>query len=150
MKLLVLCTLAMMVTMAMSRSWGFIPRRSLARPYEVAMKTQIIAGFDRKLVSWLARHGSGLNAIQRKTLYFVNRRHMQTYWPSYTRYARRQTARLGRPATVNDYRRIGAEIGRRIPMELSYEVLVRRNMIPAWRQYMADLMAKRVEDIPVG
>nr|AAA21522.1 lysin [Haliotis ovina] len=149
MKLLVLCVLAMMVTVAVSRRWAFIPPTRIPRAHEVALKVQIIAGWNRKLANWLARHGSRLSAIQKKTLYFVNRRYMQTHWPSYMIFVKKQIARLGRPGNTNDYSRLGAEIGRRIPMEVNYSFLVRRNLIPRWRQYMANLMAKRVEDIPV-
>nr|AAA57520.1 lysin [Haliotis rugosa pustulata] len=149
MKLLILCVLATMVTMAMSRHWGFVPHRRLARQFEVALKVQIIAGFDRKLSGWLTRHGSRLSPIQRKTLYFVNRRYMQTLWQNYFRFVARRIGKLGRAPNVNDYNAVGAEIGRRVPLEVTYSFLVRRNLIPTWRQYMANLLARRVEDIPV-
>nr|AAA21523.1 lysin [Haliotis scalaris] len=149
MKLLVLCVLAMMVTIAMSRRWVFTPHKHVARQFEVALKVQIIAGFDRKLVNWLRRHGKYVSAIQRKSLYFVNRRYMQTHWQAYMVWIVKQVAKLGRPPTVSDYSYVGAEIGRRIPLEVTYSFLVRRNLIPEMRQYMRDLNAKRVEDIPV-
>nr|AAA21517.1 lysin [Haliotis australis] len=150
MKLLVLCVLAMTATVAMSRRWRFVPHVQVNRSFEVALKVQIIAGFDRKLTSWLSRHGRRLNAVQRKTLYFVNRRYMQTHWQSYMVWINKQIAKLGRTATDADYASVGAEIGRRIPLELTYSFLVRRNLIPRWRPYMAALMAKRVQDIPVA
>nr|AAA74102.1 lysin [Haliotis roei] len=150
MKLLVLCVLAMMVTMAMSRRhWHFVAHKHVSRPFEVALKVQIIAGFDRQLASWLQRHGRRLSAIQKKTLYFVNRRYMQTHWQAYMVWIVKQIEKLGRSPNVGDYSYVGAEIGRRIPLEVTYSFLVRRNLIPQWRQYMANLMAKRVEDIPV-
>nr|AAA21520.1 lysin [Haliotis laevigata] len=149
MKLMVLCVLAMMVTVAMCRRWHFVPHTHVARPFEVALKVQIIAGFDRKLVAWLQRHGRHLSAIQKKSLYFVNRRYMQTHWQAYMVWIAKQVAKLGRAPTVNDYSRIGAEIGRRIPLEVTYSFLVRRNLIPRMRQFMRDLIAKPVQDIPI-
>nr|AAA57519.1 lysin [Haliotis varia] len=150
MKLLVLCVLTMTVTVAMSRRWTFIPRKRLPMAHEVALKVEIIAGFNKKLDIWLARHGSRLSPIQKKTLYFVNRRYMQTHWSNYMLWVKRRINSLGRPGTTADYRNLGAEIGRRVPLELTYSFLVRRNLIPQWRQYMADLMARRVADIPVA
>nr|AAB59166.1 lysin [Haliotis diversicolor]AAB59215.1 sperm lysin [Haliotis diversicolor aquatilis] len=151
MKLLVLCVLAMTVTMATAlRGWGYIPRTRLNRAFEVALKVQIIAGFDRKLTSWLGRHGSRLSAIQRKTLYFVNRRYLQTHWSAYMVWINKRIAALGRTATTADYNNLGAEIGRRIPMEVTYSFLVRRNLIPKWRPYMAAIMAKSAADLEVA
>ncbi|XP_046546079.1 egg-lysin-like isoform X2 [Haliotis rubra] len=149
MKLLVLCVLAMMVTVAMSRRWNFVAHRHVSRQFEVALKVQIMAGFDKKLANWLARHGRNLSPIQKKTLYFVNRRYMQTHWQMYMQFINREINKLGRAPNVNDYSRVGAEIGRRIPLEVTYSFLVRRNLIPRWRQYMGNLLAKRVENIPI-
>nr|AAA21518.1 lysin [Haliotis cyclobates] len=150
MKLLVLCVLSMMVTMAVSRRWHFTAHRRISRRFEAALKVQIILGFDKKLATWLARYGKNLSAIHKKTLYFYNRRHMQTHWQSYMRFTEKDIRKLGRPPNSNDYTRIGAEIGRRIPIELMYSFMVRRNMIPRWRPYMGVLLSKRKEDIPVN
>nr|AAA57304.1 sperm lysin [Haliotis tuberculata lamellosa] len=141
MKLLVLCVLAMMVTMAVSH---------LTRQFEVALKVQIIAGFDKKLATWINRHGSGLSAIQKKTLYFVNRRYMQTYWQNYMLFVDEKIRKLGRAPNVNDYTAIGAEIGRRVPLQITiYPIMIKYHILPKWRPYMGKILALRVEDIPV-
>nr|AAA21521.1 lysin [Haliotis midae] len=155
MKLLLLFVFAMVVTMVepyrhRRGRFYFIRHQYLAKPFEVALKVQIVAGFDRKLTAWLRRHGSHVrSAIKRKTLYFVNRRYMQTHWQAYMVWIVRKIKALGRPPTVADYTALGAEIGRRIPLEVTYSFLVRRNLIPSWRPYMARLMAKRPADIPI-
>nr|UNY67726.1 lysin [Haliotis tuberculata] len=148
MKLLVLCVLAMMVTIAMSRHIQH--SGGLARQFEVALKVQIIAGFDKKLATWIHNHGSALSAIQKKTLYFVNRRYMQTHWKGYMLFVDEKIKKLGRPPNVNDYTAIGAEIGRRVPLQITiYPILIKYKLLPKWRPYMAVIMGKHVQDIPV-
>nr|AAA21519.1 lysin [Haliotis iris] len=149
MRLLVFCVLAM-VTISTTYGWGYPPGTFLSKAKLSALKTQIIAGFDRKLASWLRRHGNRLSAIQKKTLYFVNRRYMQTHWRSYMKFVRNQMKLLGRAETTADYNRVGAAIGKRIPLEITYSFLVRRNLIPKWKPYMARLMARRPGDIPTS
>ncbi|XP_071099575.1 egg-lysin [Haliotis cracherodii] len=150
MKLLVLCVFAMMATLAVSRRYQFVQHQYIAKAFEVALKVEIIAGFDRTLVKWLRNHGRGLNENQRKVLYFVNRRYMQTHWQNYMLWIVKKTNALGRPPVVADYRALGAEIGRRIDMGYFYNFLKNRVMIPKYLPYMRRLNNMRPEDVPVA
>nr|P19448.1 RecName: Full=Egg-lysin; AltName: Full=Sperm-lysin; Flags: Precursor [Haliotis corrugata]AAA29197.1 sperm lysin precursor [Haliotis corrugata] len=151
MKLLVLCLFAMMATLAVSRHrFRFIPHKYIRKEFEVALKVEIIAGFDRTLVKWLRVHGGRLSTVQKKALYFVNRRYMQTHWQNYMLWIVRKTDALGRPPVVADYSRLGAEIGRRIDMAYFYNFLNGRNMIPKYLPYMEEINRMRPADVPVA
>ncbi|XP_046546077.1 egg-lysin-like isoform X1 [Haliotis rubra] len=155
MKLLVLCVLAMMVTVAMSRRWNFVAHRHVSRQYRSAkdrtstnrsaMKTGIITGFNRQLDGWLVQHGQTVSDKERKILRFVNIRYMQTHWPSFLKFARERMKKLANSPTEHDYLSIGAEIGRRVPLRFSYGFLIRKGLLPRWADYMQDLL-----DTPPG
>ncbi|XP_046356651.1 egg-lysin isoform X1 [Haliotis rufescens] len=149
MKLLVLCIFAMMATLAMSRSWHYVEPKFLNKAFEVALKVQIIAGFDRGLVKWLRVHGRTLSTVQKKALYFVNRRYMQTHWANYMLWINKKIDALGRTPVVGDYTRLGAEIGRRIDMAYFYDFLKDKNMIPKYLPYMEEINRMRPADVPV-
>nr|AAA21524.1 lysin [Haliotis gigantea] len=149
MKLLVLCVFAMMATVAMSRRWHFVQHQYVDKAFEIALKEEIVAGFDRTLVKWLRVHGRGLTPVQKKALYFVNRRYMQTHWQNYMLWIVKKIDALGRTPVVGDYRRLGAEIGRRIDMDYFYNFLKNRNMIPKYMPYMEELNRMPARDIPV-
>nr|3LYN_A Chain A, SPERM LYSIN [Haliotis fulgens]3LYN_B Chain B, SPERM LYSIN [Haliotis fulgens] len=131
------------------RRWTFVRYHYINKAYEVTMKIQIISGFDRQLTAWLRVHGRRLTNNQKKTLFFVNRRYMQTHWQNYMLWVKRKIKALGRPAAVGDYTRLGAEIGRRVDMVFFYNFLSGRKMIPPYSAYMAKLNALRPADVPV-
>nr|Q01382.1 RecName: Full=Egg-lysin; AltName: Full=Sperm-lysin; Flags: Precursor [Haliotis kamtschatkana]AAA29200.1 lysin [Haliotis kamtschatkana kamtschatkana] len=149
MKLFVLCIFAMMATLAMSRSWTYVQPKFLNKAFEVALKEEIIVRWDRKLAKWLRVNGGPLSHVQKKALYFVNRRYMQTHWANYMLWINKKTDALGRTPVVGDYRRLGAEIGRRIDMVFFYKFLSGRNMIPKYMPYMEQINRMRAADIPV-